>query len=149
MPSTLWKQVKRHMPVPCVDVILQKRHGEILLGWRQIPPYRYVWALPGGRLYIGEDLRTAARRILAEYSLSAHDLHFVGVFPIRFPSRFDLAICVAGAHSSGQPKPDGNEFSSFRWTRRLPSRLGANYRRMIMRWHQTTRNPQILKFNKI
>jgi ADP-ribose pyrophosphatase YjhB (NUDIX family) len=149
MSETLWNQVKRHMPIPCIDIILQNPSGEILLGWRRILPYRNVWALPGGRLLRGEDLQTAARRILSEYSLSANHLYFVGVFPIRFPSRSDVSICVAGRHSVGQAEPDGREFSSFRWTRRLPSRLGANYRRMIQRWHLLTHNPQILEFNRL
>jgi ADP-ribose pyrophosphatase YjhB (NUDIX family) len=149
IPGSLWNQVKGHMPIPCVDVILQKTCGEVLLGWRQIPPYRNVWALPGGRLLRGEDLRAAAKRIIAEYSLSAHDLYFVGVFPIRFPSRSDVPICVASMHPSGQAQPNGREFSSFRWTQKLPSRLGANYRRMIMRWRLITRKPQILQFSKL
>jgi len=149
MPEALWKQVKRHIPIPCVDIILQNPSGEILLGWRRILPYRNVWALPGGRLFRGEDLQTAARRILSEYSISANHLYFVGVFPIRFPSRSDVSICVASRHPSGEAEPDGMEFSRFHWTRKLPSRLGANYRRMIQRWHLLTHNPQILEFNRL
>lgn len=149
MTETLWNKAKAHMPISCVDVILQKPRGDILLGWRQILPYRNVWALPGGRLLRGEDLKTAARRILAEYNLSAHDFHLVGVFPIKFPSRSDVPICVASKHPSGQAKPDGKEFSSFRWTKRLPSDVGANYIRMIRRWRQITHRPQILRFNKL
>ena len=149
IPESLWNQIKEHIPIPCVDVILQKPGGEILLGWRQILPYRNVWALPGGRLLRGEDLKTAARRILAEYDLSAHDFHLVGVFRIRFPSRSDVPICVATRHPSGKAKPDGKEFSSFRWVKRLPIRLGANYGRMIVRWREMKKKPQALEFSKL
>ncbi len=43
MPDKLWDQVKRYMPIPCVDVIVEDSRGETLLGWRQILSYRNVW----------------------------------------------------------------------------------------------------------
>ena len=149
MPDRLWNQVKRYMPIPCVDVILEDSRGEVLLGWRQIPPYRNVWALPGGRVGKGERLQAAAKRTLAEYGLAARDLFLVGVFPIRFPSRSDLAVCLAAKHSRGEARPDGIEFSNFRWTRSLPRGIGANYRRMILKWNKMKRNPQVLRFSRL
>lgn len=149
MPDNLWRQVKSHMPVPCVDVIVQNPRGEILLGWRKIPPYKNTWALPGGRLRRGEDLQAAGRRILADYYLTVDDFFLVGVFPISFPSRSDIPICVATKHFAGEPKPEGREFSNFQWTKKLPNRLGTNYRRMIKRWRQMTRKRQILRFNRL
>ena len=32
MPNKLWNQVKRYMPIPCVDVIIEDSRGEVLLG---------------------------------------------------------------------------------------------------------------------
>ena len=149
MPDRLWNQVKRHMPIPCVDVIAEDSRGKIFVGWRQIPPYRNVWALPGGRVRKGERLQAAAKRILAEYGLAAHGLFLVGVFPIRFPSRSDLTVCVAARYPMGEARPDGREFSDFRWTRRLPRGIGANYRRMIVQWNKMKRNPQVLQFSRL
>jgi ADP-ribose pyrophosphatase YjhB (NUDIX family) len=146
MSTRLWNHVKRHMSIPCVDVILENRSGEILLGWRKIEPYRNVWALPGGRISKGEDLQAAAQRILAEYKLSSREFYLVGVFPISFPSRSDLSICLASRKFSGEPKPDGAEFSTFRWTKQLPTGIGANYRRMITRWRRMKRKPQVHRF---
>jgi ADP-ribose pyrophosphatase YjhB (NUDIX family) len=145
MPEPLWKQAKQCMPIPCLDVILENAHGEILVGWRRILPYRDVWALPGGRLLKGEGIKAAAARILAEYCLSVRDLFLVGVFPIRFPSRSDVPVCVAGRIAGGKAKPDGKEFSSFRWTSRLPVDLGTNYRRMIERWCHMKRYPKLMR----
>lgn len=149
MPDRLWNQVKRYMPIPCVDVILEDSRGEVLLGWRRIPPYRNVWALPGGRVGKGERLQAAAKRILAEYGLAARDLFLVGVFPIRFPSRSDLTVCLAARYPIGEARPDGWEFSNFRWTRWLPRGIGANYRRMIVQWNKMKRNPQVLQFSRL
>jgi ADP-ribose pyrophosphatase YjhB (NUDIX family) len=149
MPNRLWRQVKRYMPIPCVDVIVENSEGQVLLGWRQILPYRNVWALPGGRVGKGERLHTAAERILAEYGLAARNLFLVGVFPIKFPSRSDLSVCLATNHPTGEASPDGVEFSHFRWTRLLPRRTGANYKRMIIQWNRMKRNPQVLRFSRL
>jgi hypothetical protein len=134
MSDKVWRQVKRSISIPCVDVILENAKGEILLGWRKIPPYQNVWALPGGRILKGETLRNAARRILDEYALAAGRLYLVGAFPVKFPTRADLTICLASMQPRGAPHPDGVEFSSFKWTKTLPSKIGANYRRMILKW---------------
>jgi ADP-ribose pyrophosphatase YjhB (NUDIX family) len=148
IPEQLWLQVKRHIPIPCVDVILENSQAQILLGWRLIPPYREVWALPGGRIYKGENLEAATKRILAQYDVTFSDLFLVGVFPIRLVSRSDFTVCVAGEYLSGVARPDGKEFSSFRWTKRFP-KMGANYRRMISMWLRMKRKRQVLQFNKL
>jgi len=136
MSTRLWNQVKKNMSIPCVDIILENRREEVLFGWRLIEPYSNVWALPGGRIFKGEKLQSAASRILSEYGLSATNFSLVGVFPVNFPKRSDLAICLATRSFDGVARPDGFEFSSFHWTRRLPDRLGANYGRMIKRWRR-------------
>ena len=113
IPEQLWIQVKRHVPIPCVDIILENNKGQILLGWRCILPYRNVWALPGGRLLRGESLQAAVARVLDEYTLIASNLILVGVFPIRFRERSDVSICIAAKHAGGDAQPDGKEFTKF------------------------------------
>ena len=149
IPNHLWNQVKRYMPIPCLDVVLENSLGEVLIGWRRIPPYRNVWALPGGRFHKGERIQEAAERILAEYDLSVRELFLVGVFPIGFPSRFDLSICVASSAPDGRGVSDGKEFSALRWTKHLPKKLGKNYRQMILRWQRLKSSSEALKLNKL
>jgi len=149
MAEELWRQVKRSIPIPCLDIILQNSKDEILLGWRKILPYRNVWASPGGRIYRGESLRDAADRILGEYRLSAGNLFLVGVFPVKFSTRADFTACVASNKPGGQALPDGHEFSSFKWTKQAPSKTGANYVRMIQRWRLLRRNPQALRYASV
>ena len=148
MPEKLWRQVKRHMPIPCVDIILQNSQDQILVGWRLIPAYQGVWALPGGRIFKSETLIAAAQRTLVQYGVTFRDLFLVGVFPVRLASRSDLTVCVAGNYLSGTATPDGVEFSSFRWSRH-PHGMGGNYRRMIARWAAMKRRPEALRFNKL
>jgi len=141
MPERLWKQVLACISIPCVDVILENSRREVLLGWRKIPPYRNVWALPGGRVLKGESLRASAQRILAQYRLSAGELFLVGVFPVKFPTRADFTCCLASKQPRGVAEPDGSEFSSFIWTRKIPTKIGANYRKMILGWRRM-RSPE-------
>jgi len=149
MPEKLWSQVKRYMSIPCVDVLLENPRGEVLLGWRQIPPYKDVWALPGGRVGKGERLQATAGRILAEYGLAAREFYLVGVFPMKFPTRSDFPVCIAARHPRGQARPDYAEFTSFYWGRQLPKALGANYRRMITQWRTIKRKPNVLRSIKL
>jgi ADP-ribose pyrophosphatase YjhB (NUDIX family) len=149
IPEHVWRQVKRCIPIPCVDVLLENSDGEMLLGWRKISPYVNVWATPGGRMFRGESLRNATHRILGEYGLRAHNLFLVGVFPVKFPTRADFTICVASNRPAGIAVADGHEFSSFKWTRKVPSKTGANYVKMMLRWRLLRRNVQALRFTRI
>ena len=149
VPDRLWSQVKASVPIACVDVIIPDPHDAVLLGWRAIHPYVNVWALPGGRVRVGEDVATAARRILSAHNILANDFYLVGVFPIRFPSRFDVSICVAARSYSGTAVPDGTEFTNVRWFSTLPTGIGRNYRKMMEKWRRMKRLPQTIKFNQI
>ena len=145
----LWDQLKANFPIPCVDVIVSNRRGEVMLGWRVIRPYVNVWAFPGGRIRFGENLTVAAHRILALHRIKARDFCLVGVFPIRFPSRFDVSICLATKHYSGKPVPDGAEFTRVGWFRTLPRGTGRNYRMMMEKWKRMRCMPKVIAFNRL
>ena len=149
VPEALWRSVKAKIPIACVDVIVSRPTGAVLLGWRVIRPYINVWATPGGRIRMDEDLSTAARRVLSYHGLSANDFYLVGVFPIKFLSRFDISICLAAGTFSGTPVPDGTEFKKVGWFRNLPHRTGKNYVEMINKWRRLANSPQTLVFNQI
>lgn len=148
LSERLWSQVKASVPIACVDVIVSDSRGAILLGWRVIHPYVNVWALPGGRINLREDICTAARRNLTAQGIHAKDFFLVGVFPISFPSRFDISICIAARHFSGSAKPDGTEFKRIGWFKNLPPQTGQNYRKMIARWRKLRRMPQLVELNR-
>jgi hypothetical protein len=89
MPSKLWNLEKQYMPIPCADVILEYSKARVLLWGATDSTLHEPIGSSWGRVGKGERLQAAAKRILAEYGLAAHDLFLVGVFPIRFPSRSD------------------------------------------------------------
>jgi ADP-ribose pyrophosphatase YjhB (NUDIX family) len=137
LPEGTWKTMMRSMPIPCVDVIVE-RDGQILLGFRKIVPYKNIWSLPGGRILKGENPEDAVRRHLREIDISADIEDFVGVFPMRFPNhpqkRHDITLCYKSEWRSGEPKP-GAELARFKWISpgQISTEVGTNYRRMILK----------------
>ena len=72
------------MPVACGDVVFEKK-ANVLLGFRAIPPYRGVWALPGGRIRKHEHPQDTAKRVLKEIRILADPKESVEALPVRFP----------------------------------------------------------------
>jgi len=149
LPEPLWRRVKTTMPIPCVDIIVPNSEGAVLLGWRVIQPYVNVWATPGGRIRFGEGPVKAARRTLSYHGLKASSFYLVGVFPIMFPSRFDISICIATTSYSGSPIPDGTELTKIQWFKKLPKGTGKNYVEMIKKWRRITTCHQALEINRL
>jgi len=135
LPEKEWKMILRLMPIPCVDVILEKS-SRILMGFRTISPYKNVWALPGGRIRKHEHPEDTVKRVLKEIGVSASIKEFIGVFPVRFPrhseKRYDITLCYRSNWKKGDPRST-LELTRFQWVsmRQLPKRTGGNYRRMM------------------
>jgi len=140
--------VKLRLPIATLDILFE-RDGKVLYGFRKIPPYRNVWAFPGGRILIGEKLSDTIRRVSSEYGLKVGKAYLVGVFPITFRTRSDVPISVAAPDPDGEPRVDGFEFSSFAWLAAPPKRLGANYRRMLEKWRMMKENRKALGLHSV
>jgi len=149
IPEPLWRQVKANMPIACVDLVVHNHRGAVLLGWRVIKPYVNVWATPGGRIRMGETLAGTAHRVLSSHGLAANGFYLVGVFPVRFSSRFDISICLATGSFSGAPVPDGTEFKKIGWFRNLPGNTGKNYVEMIEKWRRIRKSAYFMNLNRI
>jgi hypothetical protein len=149
LPTSVWRKITETVPIPCVDIIFERPDGSILYGWRLITPYRHVWALPGGRILLGERLRQCALRIAKAYGLGFGRLYLNGVFPVSFPNRSDVVISLAARGISGQPRVDGFEFSKFTWTGKPPNRLGHNYLRMVTNWNRVCRSKDYLNLSRL
>ena len=135
LPTDEWHNMLRWMPIPCVDVIVQ-RDAEVLIGFRMIIPYKHLWALPGGRILKNESPQDAAKRNLREIGISAEIKELVNVSSVRFPAhpqrRHDLTLCYRAKWRRGIPKAT-SELARFKWIspRRIPRDMGTNYKRMI------------------
>ena len=135
LPESKWKAILRSMPIPCVDLVVEK-DAKVLLGFRMIRPYRNAWALPGGRIRKHEYPQDTAERNLREIGISAEPERFIGVFPVKFPrdpdKRYDITLCYRYRWMEGNPTstPELGRLEWFPHTR-LPTRTGANYCKMI------------------
>lgn len=75
-------------------------------------------------------------RNLHEIGISAEMERFIGVFPVKFPcdpdKRYDITLCYRCRFVKGKPTST-EELVRLEWfpSKRLPKRIGANYRRMI------------------
>jgi ADP-ribose pyrophosphatase YjhB (NUDIX family) len=98
LDEELWNKVKLRLPIATLDIIFE-RDEKVLYGYRRIPPYRNVWAFIGGRILFGEGLSDTIRKISTEYGMRVDKAYLVGVFPITFRARSDIAIGVAALHS--------------------------------------------------
>jgi colanic acid biosynthesis protein WcaH len=65
VPEDLFAEFTARMPQVCVEVVLDTEEG-ILLAKRTNEPAKGEWFWPGGRLYKGEKLESAARRVARE-----------------------------------------------------------------------------------
>lgn len=65
IPEETFATCLEHVPQPCVDLVVE-REGGVVLVRRQNEPARGEWFWPGGRLYKGEPLDDAAARVARE-----------------------------------------------------------------------------------
>ncbi len=65
VPEATFATCLEHLPQVCVEVVVET-DGGVLLARRTNEPARGEWFWPGGRLYKGEDLESAARRVARE-----------------------------------------------------------------------------------
>jgi colanic acid biosynthesis protein WcaH len=61
-----YKNLKKKIPILCVDLITRNKEGKILLVKRVNQPAKDTWWFPGGRVMLGESRLDTARRKLKE-----------------------------------------------------------------------------------
>jgi 8-oxo-dGTP diphosphatase len=87
-------------PIVAVDILAfdgRNSNRSILLIKRGHAPYEGMWAIPGGRLMVGEDLDAAAVREFGEETgikVTADDLHQLGAYgtPGRDPRGDNVSV---------------------------------------------------------
>lgn len=97
-------------PSVTVDIVLLTDvfpHPKVLLIRRKTPPFKHLWALPGGFLEMDETLEESALRELnEETNISDVELTQVGTFghPDRDPRGRVITIAYVGIINSEQQK---------------------------------------------
>ncbi len=77
--ENLYKEVLDKMPIPCVDVVIKNKKGEILLIKRLNEPEKGIWWVPGGRINKNESIKKAAlRKAKEEVGLDCEFIKILG-----------------------------------------------------------------------
>ncbi|HEY5996557.1 MAG TPA: NUDIX hydrolase [Candidatus Deferrimicrobiaceae bacterium] len=101
-------------PVPTVDVIIETGEGIVLIRRKNPPP---GWAIPGGFVDVGENIRDAAvREALEETGLRVTLTALLGVYsePDRDPRQHTISTVFVGtAEGIPQGMDDAAEASLF------------------------------------
>jgi len=109
--------MQRHAnPKPTVDGIVVE-DNRVLLVKRLNPPFRGVWALPGGFVETNETVEEAVEReVLEETGLKVKPVKLVGVYsdPKRDPRRHTISTAFLCSRTSGRLKP-GTDSGDARW----------------------------------
>lgn len=84
-----YRKMLRAMPVVSVDLVVHDEAGCILLGKRNNRPAAGSWFVPGGRLFKGENITSAVKRISTQElgKEMNHEL-VLGVYHQRYPDNF-------------------------------------------------------------
>jgi len=114
------------------------RNGKVLLGKRNIEPYKGYWDLPGGFLNDGEHPEKGLKREMKEeLGVESEIKKFIGVFIDRFKDQDDWynALCLhyLVKITKGEPKPL-EEVSELRWfpLKNLPKRISFKSNRKVL-----------------
>ncbi len=71
-----------------IDLVIEDPSGAILLGWRNNPPAKGYWFVPGGRILKDELFAKAFQRIVkveTGLSLTLDDATFLGIYEHLYP----------------------------------------------------------------
>eukprot|EP01061_Rhynchopus_euleeides_P038335 TRINITY_DN65823_c0_g1_i1.p1 TRINITY_DN65823_c0_g1~~TRINITY_DN65823_c0_g1_i1.p1 ORF type:complete len:239 (+),score=65.77 TRINITY_DN65823_c0_g1_i1:42-719(+) len=100
LPSDVYGEVVRRMPVFCVDVIVRKG-GKLLLLHRGMEPVKGYWWWPGGRMLKGETFYAAAlRKVQQETGITqCRAVAVLGVYNTFFPTSSWDTDATQGTHT--------------------------------------------------
>ena len=86
-----FKSLVKSAPLFAIDLVLLNDQNQILLGQRKNPPAKDYWFVPGGRVFKGESLEQAVKRISeAEIGceLKLEQLSLLGIYDHFYDDSF-------------------------------------------------------------
>jgi colanic acid biosynthesis protein WcaH len=85
IPSKLYQEILRVLPIFCVDLAITDESGRYFLVKRTNPPLKNEWWVVGGRVLHGETAEQAAiRKLKEEIGVDAEGLEFLGYYEDKF-----------------------------------------------------------------
>lgn len=134
-PRELFEQMLEYMPIATFDLIIEYGEQKVIVVKRKIAPYKNVWALPGLRMYKGERIDDALKRIaLQEVGLEIDPAkkrllsQYVGKF-FSENDRQDISTCyVVSVGADQRIVLNADHFSKYAIINQIPKPIGAMYK---------------------
>jgi len=134
-PKKIFNQMLKFMVVPTFDLVIEYGDQGVVVAYRKISPYKNVWALPGLRMYKGENIDDTLRRIaMQELGLKINPKkkiclgQYVGKFKTD-NKRQDLSSGYWIKVSDQQKiKLNTKHFTSYKIIKKIPVKIGGMYK---------------------
>ena len=122
IPSALYDQIVKLMPVPSVEAVIVLG-GALLFLRRKNSPAVGQWWFAGGRIHIGEMFEeTLCREVWEETGLEVDSCRFVKVYSRVFPERHDITVAYLCKCKEGRIELD-SEHSEYKLFKKMPKDL--------------------------
>jgi len=133
LPLEDWKKIYSQVPRSCVDIVLTRDDGRVLITKRAEAPWKDYWHFPGGTVRKGERSIDAVRRLLQE------ELRMEGIAEFRessFLEEYSISPALATIEFLGSPEdPDLHVISQvFTLSLRSGGTLEAGDRTSQIEW---------------
>jgi ADP-ribose pyrophosphatase YjhB (NUDIX family) len=122
IPSTLYDQIMKQMPIPSVEAVIEI-NGSLLYLKRKNNPAAGQWWFAGGRIHKGESFKdTLHREVKEETGLDIESYRFIKAYSRVFPERHDITIAYLCKCKDSKIELD-REHSEFKLFMNIPKDL--------------------------
>jgi len=143
-PREVFEQILEWTVIPTFDLVIEYGDEGIILVKRKIAPYKNQWALPGLRMFKGENIEDTLSRIADKelgLKIDPSQREFLGQYVGKFTTEHNRQDLSTGYYiripSTQEIRINEDHFSSMRLiTSRdeIPSRIGAMYKFYLNRF---------------
>lgn len=133
-PKKIFDQILEWTVIPTFDLVIQYGNEGVIIVKRKIAPYKNQWALPGLRMFKGENIDDTLRRIARdELGLEIDPEHrvFLGQYVGKFSTEHHRQDISTGYLVRIPQKPivlNPAHFSTFNIVKHIPANMGGMYK---------------------
>ena len=119
IPDKLFQEIKKSVPLSCVDMILIK-DDKFFLVKRKISPYKNKWCLPGGIIKRGQKIMDRLEQLgKEELGIKLEIIKNLGFYEKVYNERHDISHCYLVKTSDDKIKFDF-QASGGRFFKKIP-----------------------------
>jgi len=137
-PRAIFENILEWAVIPTFDLVIEYGNKGVIIVNRKIPPYQNQWALPGLRMFKGENIADTISRIAIKelgLKIDPSKIKFLGQYVGKFTTEHSRQDLSTGYHikipSTQEIKINSDHFSSMRLIvskNKIPSKIGAMYK---------------------